>query len=30
VPEPSSFQFLMGGLLFLGFLALRKIRPLKV
>ena len=30
VPEPSSFQFLMGGLLFLGFLAFRKIRPLKV
>jgi hypothetical protein len=30
VPEPSSFQFLMGGLLFLGFLAFRRIRPLKV
>ena len=30
VPEPSSFQFLMGGLLFLGFLARRRIRPLKV
>jgi len=29
VPEPSSSQYFVGGLLFLGFLALRKILPLK-
>jgi hypothetical protein len=27
VPEPSSSHYFVGGLLFLGFLALRKIRP---
>jgi len=30
VPEPSSFQFLMGGLLFLGISAFRRIRRLRV
>jgi hypothetical protein len=29
VPEPSSSHYFVGGLLFLGFLALRKILPLK-
>jgi hypothetical protein len=29
VPEPSSSHYFVGGLLFLGFLALRKIRPQK-
>jgi len=29
VPEPSSSHYFVGGLLFLGFLALRKIRPHK-
>jgi len=29
VPEPSSSQYFVGGLLFLGFLTLRKILPMK-
>jgi hypothetical protein len=29
VPEPASLHYFVGGLLFLGFLALRKILPLK-